>query len=92
MVIARYDLKKTWRDLIIAISIPSVLFVVSFITLCAIMQSVRVDDDTKMRCKYCFGSSVDDNNTDLTEMISRYEVSSPESDGPSFHRRNQEIT
>ncbi|XP_066247293.1 uncharacterized protein Teh4 [Euwallacea similis] len=92
MVIARHDLNKTWRDLIIAISIPSVLFVISFITLCAIMQSVRVDDDTKMRCKYCFGSSAVDNNTDLTEMISRYEVSSPESDGPSFHRRNQEKT
>ncbi|CAG9759793.1 unnamed protein product [Ceutorhynchus assimilis] len=89
MVVARHDLKKTWRDLIIAVSIPSLLFAVSFITLCAIMQSVRVDDDTKMRCKYCFGSSRNDNN-DLTEMINRYEISSPESDGPSFHRRNQE--
>lgn len=57
------------------------LFVVSFIALCTIMQSVRVDDDTKMRCKYCFGKY----NSDITEMItsnSKYEVSSPESDGP----------
>ncbi|KAJ8933025.1 hypothetical protein NQ314_014265 [Rhamnusium bicolor] len=88
MVVARYDLKRTWRDLIIAISIPSVLFVASFITLCAIMQSVRVDDDTKMRCKYCFGAY----NSDMTEMInSKYEVSSPESDGPFNRRSTQEI-
>ncbi|CAH1103619.1 unnamed protein product [Psylliodes chrysocephalus] len=84
MVVARYDLNKTWRDLLIAISIPSVLFVISFITLCAIMQSVRVDDDAKMRCKYCFGTYT----SDMTEMInSKYEVSSPESDGP-YNRRN----
>lgn len=88
MVVARYDLKRTWRDLLIAISIPSVLFVASFITLCAIMQSVRVDDDTKMRCKYCFRSY----NSDMTEMInSKYEVSSPESDGPFNGRSTQEI-
>ncbi|XP_050314228.1 uncharacterized protein LOC126748804 [Anthonomus grandis grandis] len=93
MAIARYDLKKTWRDLIIAIVIPSVLFIISFITLCAIMQSVRVDDDAKMRWKYCFSGPRSDNNCDLTEMISRNEISSPESDGPSFHRRyHQEIT
>ena len=91
MVIARYDLQKTWRDLLIAISIPSVLFVVSFITLCAIMQSVRVDDDTKMRCKYCFGTSYKNNN-DLTEMISRYEASSPDSDGPMVNRIDREIS
>ncbi|XP_056645726.1 uncharacterized protein LOC130898800 [Diorhabda carinulata] len=88
MVVSRYDLKKTWRDLIIAITIPSVLFVISFVTLCAIMQSVRVDDDTKMRCKYCFGTY----NSDLTEMInSKYEVSSPESDRPFNRRNNQEV-
>ncbi|KAH1023568.1 hypothetical protein HUJ04_012748 [Dendroctonus ponderosae] len=92
MVIARFDLASTKRHLIISASIPLVLFVVSFVTLCTMMQSVRVDDDAKMRCKYCFGSSVDDNNTDLTEMISRYEISSPESDGPSIEKRNDETT
>lgn len=87
MVIARYDLKRTWRDLVIAISVPSVLFVVSFITLCVIMQSVRVDDDTKMRCKYCFSKD----RSDLTEMITannKYEVSSPGSDETSRGRDN----
>ncbi|XP_030762384.1 uncharacterized protein LOC115887177 [Sitophilus oryzae] len=91
MVITRYDLKRTWRELIIAVSIPSILFVVSFITLCGIMQSVRVDDDTKMRCKYCFGSSFN-SKADLTEMISRYEVFSPESDEPNFRSSSPEIS
>lgn len=89
MVVARYDLNKTWRDLIIAISVPSVLFVISFITLCIIMQSVRVDDDAKMRCKYCFSNT---DQSDLTEMItsnSKYEVSSPESN--ESHRCNDII-
>lgn len=54
-MVARFNLTKVWRELIIAISIPSVLFVISFITLCVITQSVRVGDDTKMRCKCCIG-------------------------------------
>ncbi|GJQ67123.1 hypothetical protein Trydic_g21986 [Trypoxylus dichotomus] len=41
LVVARYDLNKTWKELIIAITIPTVLFVVSFLTLCVIMQSVK---------------------------------------------------
>ncbi|KAF7267123.1 tipE homolog 4 phospholipid transfer protein [Rhynchophorus ferrugineus] len=91
MVITRFDLKRTWRDLVIAVTIPSILFIVSFITLCGIMQSVRVDDDTKMRCKYCFAGSFND-NTDLTEMINRYEVFSPDSEEPCYHNTNQDIT
>ncbi|XP_044765290.1 uncharacterized protein LOC123321641 [Coccinella septempunctata] len=80
MVIARYNLEKTRKELIIALSVPSVFFVVSFITLCIIMQSVRVDDDTRMRCKYCCTQ-----DSDLTEMMvdsNKYELSSPESEGP----------
>nr|CAH7735571.1 unnamed protein product [Callosobruchus chinensis] len=84
MVLARYDLQRTWRDMIIAISVPSALFVVSFVTLCAIMQSVRVDDDTKMRCKYCFSSY----SSDLTEMInSKYEAF-PDNE-PSANKTNE---
>lgn len=76
MVIARYDLNRTWTDLVIAASVPSVLFVVSFVGLCVIMQSVKVGDDTKMRCKYC----VSRNDNELCEMTTRHlydEVSSP---------------
>lgn len=64
VVIARYDLRRTWRDLVVAVSVPSVLFLVSFVALCVIMQSVKVGDDTKMRCKYCMGNA----ETDFCEM------------------------
>lgn len=53
MVLARFDLTKTWRELVIAVSVPCTLFVVSFIALCIITRSVKVGDDAKMRCKYC---------------------------------------
>ncbi|CAD7083351.1 unnamed protein product [Hermetia illucens] len=62
--VARYDLAKTYRELIIAISVPSVLFVISFISLCIITQSVKVGDDAKMRCKYC-----SDENSDLEDNL-----------------------
>ncbi|GLV39359.1 tipE homolog 4 [Carabus blaptoides fortunei] len=55
-VVARFDLEKVWKELIIAITIPSILFVISFITLCIITHSVKVGDDTKMRCKCCIGT------------------------------------
>lgn len=76
MVIARYDLNRTWTDLVIAASVPSILFVISFIALCVIMQSVKVGDDTKMRCKYCISK----NENDLCEMTTRQlydEIPSP---------------
>lgn len=53
MVVARFDLSKTWRELMIAVSVPTTLFVISFIALCIITRSVKVGDDAKMRCKYC---------------------------------------
>ncbi|XP_014242583.1 uncharacterized protein LOC106662779 [Cimex lectularius] len=53
MVVARFDLKKTWLELMVAIFVPSTLFVVSFITLIVIGHSVYVGDDAKMRCMIC---------------------------------------
>lgn len=75
MVIARYDLKRTWQELVVAASIPTILFVFSLSGLCIIMQSVKVGDDTKMRCKFC----VNKNENDFCEMTTRhlYETSSP---------------
>lgn len=63
MVLARFDLGKTRRELVIALSVPVSLFVVSFISLCIITRSVKVGDDAKMRCKYCTdeNSDLDDN-------------------------------
>jgi hypothetical protein len=56
-VVARFDLQKTWRELVIAVVVPTVMFIISSATLCIITRSVNVGDDTKMRCKYCVGSS-----------------------------------
>lgn len=64
-VVARFDLQKTWRELVIAVVVPTVMFIVSSATLCIITRSVSVGDDTKMRCKYCVGSS-DMNNEDMS--------------------------
>ncbi|XP_029158925.1 uncharacterized protein LOC114931128 isoform X1 [Nylanderia fulva] len=52
-VVARFDLKKTRMELLIAIIVPAGLFVVSVITLIIISRSVKVGDDAKMRCRYC---------------------------------------
>lgn len=62
MVLARFDLAKTWRELVIAFSVPTTLFIISFIALCIITRSVKVGDDAKMRCKYCIeeNSDIDD--------------------------------
>lgn len=52
-VVARFDLKKTRMELLIAIIVPTGLFIVSVITLIIISRSVKVGDDAKMRCRYC---------------------------------------
>ncbi|KAJ9600905.1 hypothetical protein L9F63_000948, partial [Diploptera punctata] len=54
-VVARFDLQKTWKELLIAIVVPAVMFVISSATLCVITRLVNVGDDSKMRCKYCIG-------------------------------------
>ncbi|XP_054271867.1 uncharacterized protein LOC128992353 [Macrosteles quadrilineatus] len=53
LVVARFDLDKTWRELLVAIIVPSTLFVVSFIALVVVAHSVKVGDDAKMRCQLC---------------------------------------
>lgn len=53
MAVARFDLGKTLRELLIATVVPSVLFVVSFVTLVCITKYVRVRDDGKMKCTLC---------------------------------------
>uniref|UniRef100_T1HXM3 Uncharacterized protein n=2 Tax=Rhodnius prolixus TaxID=13249 RepID=T1HXM3_RHOPR len=53
LVVARFNLEKTWLELMIAVFVPSSLFIISFITLLVIGHSVHVGDDTKMRCLLC---------------------------------------
>lgn len=62
-VLARFDLERTWREFVFFFGIPSVLFVVSFITLLIITRSVKVGDDAKMRCKCCT-----DENSDIDDI------------------------
>ncbi|XP_012525649.1 uncharacterized protein LOC105830695 [Monomorium pharaonis] len=52
-VVARFDLKKTRMELMIAVIVPAGLFIISVITLIIISRSVKVGDDAKMRCRYC---------------------------------------
>lgn len=49
--------------------VPSVLFVISFISLCIITRSVKVGDDAKMRCKYCTDETSDID--DIDEMANK---------------------
>ena len=53
MAVARFDLDKTLRELLIATLVPSVLFVVSFVTLVIVTKYVKVGDDGKMKCTLC---------------------------------------
>lgn len=57
-VVARFDLKKTKTELLIATIVPAVLFVISLTTLVIITRSVQVGDDAKMRCRYCTEAQV----------------------------------
>ena len=52
-VVARFDLNKTRTELLIAVIVPSCLFVISLTTLVIITRSVQVGDDAKMHCRYC---------------------------------------
>lgn len=41
-VVARYDLDKVYRELLVSLIVPIVLFVISSISLCVITKSVKV--------------------------------------------------
>ncbi|XP_033210358.1 uncharacterized protein LOC117168734 [Belonocnema kinseyi] len=52
-VVARFDLNKTRTELLIAVIVPSTLFIISLVSLVVIQRSVQVGDDAKMRCRCC---------------------------------------
>lgn len=58
IVVARFDLEKTYRQFLVAAVLPSVLFVVSCLTLLLCQKTVVVGDDAKMRFKGCAGSEL----------------------------------
>lgn len=84
MVVSRFDLAKTWRELLISVLVPSILFIISFTTLCVITQSVKVGDDTKMRCTFCPGRKTEQEE-DIIEnelYLSPSELQSPQTSNP----------
>lgn len=81
MVVARFDLTKTYRELMIAVCVPVTLFVISFIALCIITRSVKVGDDAKMRCKYC----TDVNTSDVEDDVGNKYCCASEPDGPDVN-------
>jgi len=58
--LARFDLNKTWWELIVGVTVPGILFAVSFFTLLIVHQTVKVGDDARMTCQWC----ADDNEAD----------------------------
>ncbi|KAH8329606.1 hypothetical protein KR074_000223 [Drosophila pseudoananassae] len=69
-VVARYDLDKVYRELLVSLIVPIVLFVVSSISLCIITKSVKVGDDAKMRC-VCAGEDSDNDQGFGTGMANK---------------------
>lgn len=53
VAVARFDLRTTTRQFLIAFVLPSVLFVVSCLTLILCQKTVVVGDDAKMRFQGC---------------------------------------
>jgi len=57
-VVARFDLQTTYKEFIIASLLPSILFVVSCLTLLLCQRTVVVGDDAKMRFKCAKGAQL----------------------------------
>ncbi|RZF43547.1 hypothetical protein LSTR_LSTR012827 [Laodelphax striatellus] len=51
VVVARFNLDATYREFIVASLVPSILFIVSCLTLILCQKTVEVGDDAKMRFK-----------------------------------------
>ncbi|XP_022192154.1 uncharacterized protein LOC120348866 [Nilaparvata lugens] len=51
VVVARFNLEATYREFLIASLVPSILFIVSCLTLILCQRTVEVGDDAKMRFK-----------------------------------------
>ncbi|XP_037025396.1 uncharacterized protein LOC119066835 [Bradysia coprophila] len=90
-VVLRFDLDKTWRELLIAVCVPVSLFVISFIALCIITKSVKVGDDSKMRCKYCAGETSDAEDNNYTSKSNHKSNCPMESQEPCLSPLDQRI-
>lgn len=66
----------------IAVCVPGTLFILSFVTLMIITQTVRVGDDARMRCKWC-----SDNNNDASNL--QYEAIGKVTDNKNTGEENE---
>lgn len=66
----------------IAVCVPGTLFILSFVTLMIITQTVRVGDDARMRCKWC-----SENNNDTSNL--QYEAIGKVSDNKNTLEENE---
>ncbi|XP_018320602.1 uncharacterized protein LOC108733790 [Agrilus planipennis] len=66
VVVTRFDLVTTTRQFFIALVLPSVLFVVSCLTLILCQRTVVVGDDAKMRFQGCTGTETTVQTVDKT--------------------------
>lgn len=55
LVVARFDLDVTYKQFLVGFIIPSVLFVVSCLTLILCQRTIVIGDDAKMRFQGCTG-------------------------------------
>lgn len=69
VVVARFNLEATYKDFLLASIVPSVLFVVSCLTLILCQRTVEVGDDAKMRIKK------------LSDIVSKKKVDKENTDG-----------
>ena len=58
-VVARFDLENTYRQFLVALVLPTVLVVVSCVTLMFCQRTIEVGDDAKMRFKGCAKGQAD---------------------------------
>lgn len=59
IAVTRFDMETTYRQFLVALILPSVLVVVSCITLVLCQRTVEVGDDAKMRFKGCVGAQAE---------------------------------
>ncbi|GBP44839.1 hypothetical protein EVAR_75708_1 [Eumeta japonica] len=68
-VVARFDLDSTYRQFLVALVLPTVLIVVSCITLMLCQKTIEVGDDAKMRFRGC-GKGIAEAQTHPTDPVS----------------------
>lgn len=86
--LARFDLNKTWWELMIGVTVPGILFAISFLTLLIVHQTVKVGDDARMTCQWC----ADDDAAAVDEPFMKPSQTSKERKQKKLHDEMQELS